>query len=360
MRYPHIIKNRYGVYCFRLVVPLELQRMGAPREIRLSLLTKNSALLAESFPFALLSAKSLLRDLHNLTSEHKGTMAEQTDAIKVTIEKWREKHHERTLRAQQEDDNWENVKALKHAEWALQERNQQLIKVTSKALRMEGALNAINELAGKADSALPLVRQGSDELLSVLITKFIKVCVEEKKLEPATIITRKSNLARFLDIIGDMPCKHLSADTVALYRDVIHTMPNNLTKKKAIWKTYPKTQQDKADWYKNLHTHGLERLTEKGQESHFSDTRPFLEWLAQERKYSENLANMLYAVKNDKTYDNRVLPLNPAEMEIGVWGAMEPKTNVRVYHRRSVPSSHAFASTLQLHKSASRCISDSS
>ena len=44
----------------------------------------------------------------------------------------------------------------------------------------------------------------------------------------------------------------------------------------------------------------------------------------------------------------------------GVWGAMEPKTNVSVYHRRSVPSSHALASTLQLHKSASRCISDSS
>lgn len=46
--------------------------------------------------------------------------------------------------------------------------------------------------------------------------------------------------------------------------------------------------------------------------------------------------------------------------ELGVWGAMEPKTNVRVYHRRSVPSSHAFASTLQLHKSASRFISDRS
>ena len=45
---------------------------------------------------------------------------------------------------------------------------------------------------------------------------------------------------------------------------------------------------------------------------------------------------------------------------LGVWGAMEPKTNVSVYHRRSVPSSHALASTLQLHKSASRCISDSS
>ncbi|MGS2837123.1 hypothetical protein ACVCKN_28230, partial [Klebsiella pneumoniae] len=49
-----------------------------------------------------------------------------------------------------------------------------------------------------------------------------------------------------------------------------------------------------------------------------------------------------------------------AILGIGVWGAMEPKTNVRVYHRRSVPSSHAFASTLQLHKSASRFISDRS
>ncbi|CTY72450.1 altronate oxidoreductase [Escherichia coli] len=47
-------------------------------------------------------------------------------------------------------------------------------------------------------------------------------------------------------------------------------------------------------------------------------------------------------------------------LDKGVWGAMEPKTNVRVYHRRSVPSSHAFASTLQLHKSASRFISDRS
>ena len=36
------------------------------------------------------------------------------------------------------------------------------------------------------------------------------------------------------------------------------------------------------------------------------------------------------------------------------------ESNVSAYHRRSVPSSHAFASTLQLHKSASRCISDSS
>lgn len=323
MRYPHIIKNRYGVYCFRLVVPLELQRMGVPREIRLSLLTKNSALLAESFPFALISAKSLLRDLHNLTSEHKGTMAEQTDAIKVTIEKWREKHHERTLRAQQEDDNWENVKALKHAEWALQERNQQLIKVTSKALRMEGALHALNELAGKTDSALPLVSQGSDELLSELINEFLAFCANQLKRKPKTLLLRESNLNRFLDIISDMPCNHLNANIVRFYRDVIHSMPKNLTKQ-GVWKTYPNTQQDKADWYKNLHKHGLERLSEQGQDSHFSDVRLFLEWLAKERKHSENFADMLSPIKDNADEKDTVLPLNDIEMGILVEKHFKP------------------------------------
>ncbi len=57
---------------------------------------------------------------------------------------------------------------------------------------------------------------------------------------------------------------------------------------------------------------------------------------------------------------HRIALLEAENDGLGVWGAMEPKTNVRVYHRRSVPSSHAFASTLQLHKSASRFISDRS
>ena len=329
MRYPHIIKNRYGVYCFRLVVPLELQRMGAPREIRLSLLTKNSALLADCFPFALISAKSLLRDLHNLTSEHKGTMAEQTDAIKVTIEKWREKHHERTLRAQQEDDNWENVKALKHAEWALQERNQQISDITHKVLQQEGELHATREQVSRLTTELsskPAI-QGSDELLSELIAKFLTVGAEQEKLKPKTISARKNNLNRFLDIIGDMPCYRLNDNSVRFYRDVIHSMPKNLTKK-AIWKTYPTEPADRVQWYKTLHTHGLERLSEGGQDSHFSDVRPFLIWLAQERKHTENYSDMLSPIKNDDDYNNNVLPLNPAEMEILVEKHFKPAPKI--------------------------------
>lgn len=331
MRYPSLIKNRCGVYCYRLIVPVALQRMGAPREIRFSLLTKNQATAAESFPFALISAKSLLRDLYHLTTEHGGTMAEQADTMKMMIDTWREQHHERTLRAKQEDEHWENVKTLKHTEWELQKRNQQLTEVTSRALQMKGELRAVNEqvsrltteLVGKTAPALPLTHQGSDELLSVLITEFLAVGDEHRKLDRTTTTTRRSNLNRFLDIVGDMPCNHLNADTVRFYRDVIHTIPKNLTKK-AIWKTYPNTQQDKANWYKNLHIHGLERLTEGGQKSHFDDARPFLDWLATERKHSENFADMLYAVKNDKNYNNRVLPLSPAEMEILVEKHFKP------------------------------------
>ncbi len=323
MRYPYLIKNRCGVYCFRQILPLDLQRMGAPREIRFSLQTKSLAIVAESFPFALLSAKSLLRDLHNLTTEHKGTMAEQADAMKVKIEMWREKRRECALRAQQEDDNWENVKALRHSEWARQELNQQLTKVTRKALRMEGALHALNELASKTAPTLPLVSQGSDELLSVLITEFLAFCANQLKRKPKTLLLRESNLNRFLDIISDMPCNHLNANIVRFYRDVIHSMPKNLTKQ-GVWKTYPNTQQDKADWYKNLHKHGLERLSEQGQDSHFSDVRLFLEWLAKERKHSENFADMLSPIKDNADEKDTVLPLNDIEMGILVEKHFKP------------------------------------
>lgn len=78
----------------------------------------------------------------------------------------------------------------------------------------------------------------------------------------------------------------------------------------------------------------------------------------QERPMPERLTVAGVPFDREQFEHTHPLPLR-AEMK-GVWGAMEPKTNVSVYHRRSVPSSHALASTLQLHKSASRCISDSS
>ncbi len=68
----------------------------------------------------------------------------------------------------------------------------------------------------------------------------------------------------------------------------------------------------------------------------------------------------VYGCFNPSAKEEQYMPAQKTYFGIGVWGAMEPKTNVRVYHRRSVPSSHAFASTLQLHKSASRFISDRS
>ena len=220
MRYPHIIKNRYGVYCFRLVVPLELQRMGAPREIRFSLLTKNQAVLADSFPFVLLSAKSLLRDLHNLALEHKGTMTERSEHMKTIIEMKRIEMRLRDRLEQAEDQQWDELKQRKQAEWALQKRNQQLTDVTSKALQMKGELRAAHEqvsrltteLSSKAATALPLAIQGSDELLSELITAYLAFCANQLKRKPKTLLLRESNLNRFLDIIGDMPCNRLSAE----------------------------------------------------------------------------------------------------------------------------------------------------
>lgn len=37
MLYPGLIKNRCGVYCYRLIFPPSLRQYGAPRETRFSL-----------------------------------------------------------------------------------------------------------------------------------------------------------------------------------------------------------------------------------------------------------------------------------------------------------------------------------
>ena len=329
MRYPHIIKNRYGVYCFRLLTPVYLRRAGAPKEIRFSLHTKNPAVVAESFPFVLISAKSLLLELSQFIREHRGTMTEQLAAMKSKIEMKRKELRLRELLAEKDDAHWDELKTRKRTEWALQAKEQELQNAVHNVIEINGQLQQsqmqFEQLTTKFafESHTKLTNQGSDELLSELINQFLAVGNDHHKLDSTTTTTRKSNLNRFLDIIGDMPCYRLNDDAVRFYRDVIHSMPKNLTKK-AVWKTYPKMPQDKADWYKNLHTHGLERLTEKGQKSHFDDARPFLEWLVMERKHAQNFADMLYAVKNDKDYDNRVLPLSPAEMEILVEKHFKP------------------------------------
>jgi integrase len=333
MRYPHIIKNRYGVYCFRLLTPAYLQRAGAPKEIRFSLHTKNTANAAESFPFVLISAKSLLLELGQLIREHRGTMTERLTAMKSIIEMKRKELRLRELLAEKDDAHWDELKARKRAEWALQAKEQQLQNAVHKVIETNGQLKQsqtqieqlTTELAFK--SPAQLTNQGSDELLSELITKFLIVGAEQEKLKNKTIAARRSNLYRFMDIVGDIPCNHLNADSIRFYRDVIHTIPKNLTKQ-AIWQTYPSDPADRLSWYQNLHSHGLERLSEGGQDSHFSDTRPFLEWLAKERKHAENFADMLSPIKNDKDYDNSVLPLNPAEMEILVEKHFKPAPKI--------------------------------
>ena len=186
MRYPHIIKNRYGVYCFRLVVPLELQRMGAPREIRFSLLTKNQAVLADSFPFVLLSAKSLLRDLHNLALEHKGTMTERSEHMKTIIEMKRIEMRLRDRLEQAEDQQWDELKQRKQAEWALQKRNQQLTDVTSKALQMKGELRAAHEQVSRLTTELS--SKAATALFHLLGS------LSGKSLVPSKLVTASASL----------------------------------------------------------------------------------------------------------------------------------------------------------------------
>lgn len=69
MHYPGLLKNRCGVYCYRLIFPPHLRRLGASREARFSLGTKNHAFVGDQWIYAFQLGRLLLAELTELSQE---------------------------------------------------------------------------------------------------------------------------------------------------------------------------------------------------------------------------------------------------------------------------------------------------
>ena len=92
MLYPGLIKNRCGVYCYRLIFPPSLRQYGAPRETRFSLGTKNRAKTGELWIHAFQLGRLLLDELLALVQEvdQEVNMAEISEIMKAKIAAKRE------------------------------------------------------------------------------------------------------------------------------------------------------------------------------------------------------------------------------------------------------------------------------
>lgn len=114
--------------------------------------------------------------------------------------------------------------------------------------------------------------------LEWLVARFNEHSEHVEKLKPKTLSQRKSNLARFLDVLGPLDSAALGAADIAHYREVIRTLPKNLPKQ-PIWKERPEDPMLRRNWYLSLGKRGQPSLSEQGQMTHFHDVKPFLNGL---------------------------------------------------------------------------------
>lgn len=345
MLYPGLIKNRCGVYCYRLIFPSSLRQYGAPRETRFSLGTKSRAKTGELWIHAFQLGRLLLDELLALVQEvdQEVDMAEISEIMKAKIAAKREQIRlGEQLAALQDAINEQRLEALRSrkelatAQAVTQKAKGLARKAVSIAQRTQGQLLESRRMAD-ALATLPttinaepvpvagalVAPSACGQSLEWLVARFNEHSATVLKLRTSTLKDRKGNLARFLDILGPLDSAALGAADIAHYREVIRTFPKDLPKK-SVWKERPEDHVLRRNWYLSLNKHGLPSLSEQGQKTHFNDVRPFLRWLKAERYVTEDFSDMLTPVKNDAGYQERGRPFTPEQLDKlvnGLWRA---------------------------------------
>ncbi|MGL6253773.1 tyrosine-type recombinase/integrase [Aeromonas caviae] len=345
MLYPGLIRNRCGVYCYRLIFPPSLRQYGAPRETRFSLGTKSRAKTGELWIHAFQLGRLLLDELLALVQEvdQEVDMAEISEIMKAKIAAKRDQIRlGEQLAALQDEINEQRLEALRSrkelatAQAVTQKAKGLARKAVSIAQRTQGQLLESRRMAD-ALATLPttinaepvpvagalVAPSACGQSLEWLVARFNEHSATVLKLRTSTLKDRKGNLARFLDILGPLDSAALGAADIAHYREVIRTFPKDLPKK-SVWKERPEDHVLRRNWYLSLNKHGLPSLSEQGQKTHFNDVRPFLRWLKAERYVTEDFSDMLTPVKNDAGYQERGRPFTPEQLDKlvnGLWRA---------------------------------------
>ncbi|WP_368153235.1 tyrosine-type recombinase/integrase [Aeromonas sp. s9] len=359
MLYPGLIKNRCGVYCYRLIFPPSLRQYGAPRETRFSLGTKNRAKTGELWIHAFQLGRLLLDELLALVQEvdQEVGMAEISEIMKAKIAAKREQIRlGEQLAALQDQINEQRLEALRSrkelatAQAVTQKAKELARTAVGIAQRTQGQLIESRRTADALATlpttinAKPVVPVGGvlvapsvcGQSLEWLVARFNEYSEHVKKNESSSMSQRKSNLARFLDILGPLDSAALVAADITHYREVIRTIPKNLAKQ-PIWKERPEDPVLRRNWYLGLGKQGLPSLSEQGQMTHFHDVKPFLKWLKAERHIAEDFSDMLIPIKNDADYEEGGQPFTQEQLgklvnELWLANAKHPYERPKDWH----------------------------
>jgi len=353
---PHLSKNRYGVYYFRLIFTQSVRSISnAPQEISLSLETKDFVIAQERYMIVYPCARAFRWSLHE------SVMKGDTDVNTMTLQvaHWKQKNRLRNLLAKSDEQHFETQRALLRANSESKALKDHAARLRDSNLRLKGALKSVKVIM---ESTSPTIKSTVPEKASVIedailsavspdavectttteTTKSISAKSETKKRtrtrvsKSQTLLAyvekflayedehcthgkhtkeaRRTNLMRFLDIVGyNVVLKSLTAEHIRHYRDMMHAIPSNFEKRGF---SIPRAQSARPKWFKDtIKEWSGTTLSGSGIDTHFKHVRVFLTWAHNEHYLDHDFVSMLkVSKKRTKETKKEVVNFMPSDL----------------------------------------------
>lgn len=330
---PHLTKNRYGVYYFRLIFTQSVRSLPqAPQEISLSLETKDSAIAQERYMLLYPCARAFRWSLHE--SVQKGEIDVSTMLLEVT--RWKAKNQLRDLLAAKDDELFETRRALLQSRNTNAELTAHAQRMRDSNLRLKGALKSTSMMMTSTEAPITVPATVSKNAVieeavvsatspnaakrsttapavnSTKATSKIKTHTRKRVSKSETLLAyverfiayesetstndnpgegRRNYLMRFLDIVGyNVALKSLSAEDIRHYRNMIHGIPANFDKQGF---KVPRARSKRPQWFKEIISNWEGKTLGGGIDSHFKHVRMFLTWAYNEHYIKHNFVPML-------------------------------------------------------------------
>ena len=336
-RLPHLTKNRYGVYYFRLIFTQSVRSLSkAPQEISLSLETKDFVIAQERYMLLYPCARAFRWSLHE--SVMKGEI--DVNAIQLQTKHWKEKYRLRELLAAKDEALFESSLALLHKNNENKALSEHAARMRDSNQRMKGALKSATVMIKSTDAiTVPTAvsketvseetvistvspdaaectttkedakstsaksevkkrttkRVSKPQTLLAYVKTFLKYEDEHSTHGKYTREARQTNLMRFLDIVGyDVALKSLNAEHIRYYREMMHKIPANIEKQGF---KIPRALSKRPQWFKKIIEQWQGDTLGGGIETHFKNVRKFLAWAYSEQYIDRDLEPVLKASK---------------------------------------------------------------
>lgn len=355
-QFPHLKKNRYGVYYFRLIFTQSVRSISkAPQEISLSLETKDFGIAQERYILLYPCARAFRWSLHQSVVE--GDADVSTMKLKVTH--WKEKNQLRELLAASGDELFEVRRELLRSQQNHQTLSSHAARMRDSNQRLKGALKSAKVMMSATTNSLGTsvfaketaiedavlrdtspsaserttatktskttkasseskprsrARARRTETLAAYVEKFLVYENEHGTHGKHTKEARCKYLARFLDIVGyNVALSSLSPNHIRHYRELMHAIPSNFEKQGF---AIPKSKAQRPKWFeRTIKEWSGTTLTGNGIDTHFKHVRVFLSWALNEHYLTHDFTSLLkVSKKRTKETKKQVVNFMPDDL----------------------------------------------